>query len=89
MILLPEVDSENDAEKIAGKILEIIQRPFDLETRTVQVTTSIGMAFYPKDGVVAEGLMKNADQAMYQAKEKGRNNYQSFKLNSNRIKAVS
>ncbi len=80
MILLSEVDPERDAEKIAGKILEIMQRPFQLETQSVQVTASIGMAFYPKDGLSAEGLMKNADQAMYRAKEQGRNNFQIFGL---------
>ena len=88
MILFSEVGHETDVEKIAGKILEIVQRPFPLETQTVQVTASIGMAFYPKDGRNANLLMKNADRAMYRAKEQGRNNYQRFDLDSDRREAV-
>ena len=73
MVLLSEVGHDSNVERIEGKLLEIIQRPFKLETQIVQVTASIGMAFYPKDGHNADLLMKNADLAMYRAKAQGKN----------------
>lgn len=80
MILLPETGQEKDAGRIAGKILEVIGQPIYLGHQPVQITVSIGLAFYPKDGDTPESLMKNADLAMYQAKAKGRNNYQYYGL---------
>ncbi|MBI5606923.1 MAG: diguanylate cyclase [Deltaproteobacteria bacterium] len=73
IILLPETGDEKDSEKIAEKILEVIRKPFHLDNRPVQITISIGLSFYPKDGKNAEHLIKNADQAMYRAKSEGRN----------------
>jgi GGDEF domain-containing protein len=70
-----------------GTLINIILPVFHLQVLPA-IAPSIGMAFYPKDGVTAEGLMKNADRAMYQAKEQGRNNYQGFDLNLNRSEAV-
>lgn len=78
--LLPETGHEDDIGKIADKILDEIQKPLSLDGRSVQATISIGLAFYPKDGQTVELLLKNADRAMYRAKELGRNNYQVFDL---------
>jgi diguanylate cyclase (GGDEF)-like protein/PAS domain S-box-containing protein len=78
MILLPETADEKDGGRIAEKILEVIQLPYELDEHTVRVTVSIGLALYPKDGETPELLMKNADAAMYQAKEKGRNRFQYY-----------
>ncbi|HEY5609672.1 MAG TPA: PAS domain S-box protein, partial [Thermoanaerobaculia bacterium] len=75
-VLLAELGDERDASKIAQKILETIAEPFVLERHELYVTTSIGIAVFPDDGDDAETLLKNADSAMYRAKEFGRNNYQ-------------
>jgi diguanylate cyclase (GGDEF)-like protein/PAS domain S-box-containing protein len=78
MILLPETGDEKDGGRIAEKILEVIQLPYELDEHTVRLTVSIGLALYPRDGETPELLMKNADAAMYQAKEKGRNRFQYY-----------
>ena len=77
-ILLTEIGSTSDAIRIARKVLEAIRQPFSLAKREISVTTSIGVAVYPDDGNHADMLLKNADTAMYQAKENGRNNIQPF-----------
>ena len=76
-LLLPIAHSE-DAARVAQKIVEAIRYPFHIEGREFFTTTSIGISIYPEDGTDAETLIKNADTAMYQAKEQGRDNYQLF-----------
>jgi diguanylate cyclase (GGDEF)-like protein/PAS domain S-box-containing protein len=76
-LLLPIGHSE-DAAVVAQKILEAIRYPFHIEGREFFTTTSIGISIYPEDGTDAATLIKNADTAMYQAKEQGRDNYQLF-----------
>src|SRR6202022_5133741 len=61
--------------------------PFEIEQNTLRVTASIGVSTYPEDGQSAELLIRNADLAMYQAKEKGRSNYQFFEKGMN-VRAV-
>jgi diguanylate cyclase (GGDEF)-like protein/PAS domain S-box-containing protein len=78
MLLLPEINQKEDVELIAGKIVDSFQRAFILVNREVKITTSIGIAIYPEDGLDFDTLKKNADIAMYKAKEKGRNNFQSY-----------
>lgn len=80
IITLPFLKREADAIKIIKKILHGLRQPFTLEdtVTTVLSTPSIGVCFYPKDGDSAENLLKNADIAMYKAKEKGRNAFQIF-----------
>jgi diguanylate cyclase (GGDEF)-like protein/PAS domain S-box-containing protein len=75
-ILLGDLKSEDDAAKIAQKLLETIAHPLSVEGHELYVTTSVGIALYPNDGDSAEALLKNADSAMYRAKEAGRNSYQ-------------
>jgi diguanylate cyclase (GGDEF)-like protein/PAS domain S-box-containing protein len=75
-LLLPEIARVQDAAKIAQKVLKAFQEPFVLDGYELNITTSIGVAMYPDDGEDADTLLKNADIAMYQAKQKGRNNYQ-------------
>jgi diguanylate cyclase (GGDEF)-like protein len=60
-------------------MLEAVAEAHFIEQHDLHVTTSIGVSVYPEDGVDAETLIKNADTAMYQAKETGRQNYQFFK----------
>jgi diguanylate cyclase (GGDEF)-like protein len=77
-VLLPRLHRSDDAAPIAMKIIEAIRYPFHIEGREFFITTSIGISLFPEDGVDAETLIKNADTAMYQAKEVGRDNYQLF-----------
>jgi len=87
VILLSEVAHAGDAGVKAGKILSALGAPFEIEQNTLRVTASIGVTTYPEDGQSAELLMRNADLAMYQAKEKGRSNYQFFEKGMN-VRAV-
>jgi diguanylate cyclase (GGDEF)-like protein/PAS domain S-box-containing protein len=75
-LLLPEMAQVQDAATIAQKVLKAFQEPFVLDGHELNITTSIGVAVYPDDGEDADTLLKNADVALYQAKQKGRNNYQ-------------
>ena len=77
-MLLPGMTQTEDAAGIAQKILEAVKKPLTLGGHELNITASIGIAIYPADGEVAEALMKNADTAMYHAKEQGRNSYQFF-----------
>jgi diguanylate cyclase (GGDEF)-like protein/PAS domain S-box-containing protein len=75
-ILLPEVSRSEDAAHVAQKILDTISSPLRWDNHDVYVTTSIGISLSPSDGIDSETLIKSADNAMYRAKELGRNNYQ-------------
>jgi diguanylate cyclase (GGDEF)-like protein/PAS domain S-box-containing protein len=77
-VLLPRLHESDDAAPVALKIIEAVRYPFHIEGREFFTTTSIGISLFPEDGVDAETLIKNADTAMYQAKELGRDNYQLF-----------
>ena len=87
VILLSEVAHAGDAGVKAGKILSALSAPFEMEQNTLRITGSIGLSTYPEDGRSAELLIRNADLAMYQAKEKGRSNYQFFEKGMN-VRAV-
>jgi diguanylate cyclase (GGDEF)-like protein/PAS domain S-box-containing protein len=78
MILLPQIKEIQDAAKTAQKILQTFESPFYIEGQPLQTSTSIGISLYPHDGDDLQTLMKNADIALYRAKEKGRNNYQLY-----------
>jgi diguanylate cyclase (GGDEF)-like protein len=84
-IILDEADSMQSVALVAQKILDFMAQPFFLEGNEVVVTTSIGVAFYPTDAADAEELQKNADAAMYHAKEKGKNNFQFFTAEMNAL----
>lgn len=77
-LLLPQVTMVEEATQHAQKIIELLATPFKLNGHELHVTTSIGMAFYPEDGENPEILLKNAETAMYRAKEQGRNNFQLY-----------
>ncbi len=69
---------QRDAEKVAERILDEFSSPFMIGDEPVQVSASLGMTYYPADAVHVEGLLKNAEQAMYRAKEKGGNSCEYF-----------
>ena len=77
-LLVPGISAEEDAAKIARKICEAIHDPFWIDGRELFVTTSVGVSVYPSDGHDSETLVRNADSAMYRAKEQGRDNYQLY-----------
>jgi diguanylate cyclase (GGDEF)-like protein len=78
VVLLNEVESVPDAVVMAEKIIEAMSQPHLVSGHQLNVTFSIGISFYPDDGKDLETVARNADAAMYQAKEKGRNTYQIF-----------
>lgn len=78
VIVLPEITRGGDAAQVAQKIIDTLSDPIALEEREITVTPSIGISVFPEDGSDAETLIRNADAAMYHAKEMGRSNYQFF-----------
>jgi diguanylate cyclase (GGDEF)-like protein/PAS domain S-box-containing protein len=79
VILLSQVEHEQDAAFSAQKILRSLSVPHHIDNKSLDINVSIGMSTYPTDGRDAESLMNNADTAMYEAKQHGRNNYQFFR----------
>ena len=87
VVLLSEAEQWEDAAVIARKILQAVAETHSIDDRDLHITTSIGVSVFPDDGRDAETLIKNADTAMYQAKEHGRQNFQFFKPEMN-VRAV-
>ncbi len=87
VVLLSEVAQVEDPAITARRLLQAVADPHFIEQHDLHVTTSIGVSVYPDDGLDAETLIKNADTAMYQAKENGRQSYQFFKPAMN-VRAV-
>jgi diguanylate cyclase (GGDEF)-like protein len=83
IVLLTEVNSMKDAAKVAQRVLRLLSRPFLLDSHEVFITASIGIALYPDDGLDVDTLLKNADTAMYHAKDQGKNNFQFYKESLN------
>ena len=77
-VMLANLAKADDAGMVAQKIVEALAAPFDLDSHQVYVSASIGIALYPGDGGEPDTLLKNADTAMYRAKEQGRNGYQYY-----------
>ncbi len=87
VVLVTEDKYAEDAALTADKIIAALAAPHAIDKRELHVTTSIGISVYPTDGENTETLIKNADTAMYHAKEKGRDNYQFFRHEMN-VRAV-
>jgi diguanylate cyclase (GGDEF)-like protein/PAS domain S-box-containing protein len=83
VIVLWEMSNVQDAAACADKILLSLEAPHRIDDHELHLTASIGIATYPDDGTDAQTLMKNADSAMYHAKDAGRSNYQFFKSDMN------
>ncbi|MEG4279097.1 EAL domain-containing protein [Microcoleus sp. MON1_C1] len=77
-VLLYNINSPEEATKICQLIIQSLSSPFDFEGLELYIKASLGIALAPYDGEDAETLLKNADAAMYKAKQKGRNNYQFY-----------
>ena len=78
VVVLPNLDRPKDAERVALKLVEALARPFEPGGHELRVSASIGISLFPEDGTDTESLLRNADSAMYHAKDMGRNNYQFF-----------
>ena len=87
VVLLSEVERSEDAAITARRMLQAVAEAHPIDQHDLHVTSSIGVSVYPDDGLDAETLIKNADTAMYQAKENGRQSYQFFKPAMN-VRAV-
>ncbi|MDP2858534.1 MAG: PAS domain S-box protein, partial [Bacillota bacterium] len=90
-VLLPGISQVQDAVSTAQRILETVKQPRVLAGHEFHITTSIGIAIYPSDGTDAEALMRNADTAMYRAKEQGRDNCQLYSpaMNANILERMA
>jgi diguanylate cyclase (GGDEF)-like protein len=80
-------DTHVDVAIAAGRMLQAVAEPHSIDRHELHVTASIGVSVYPEDGLDAETLIKNADTAMYQAKENGRQSYRFFEPDMN-VRAV-
>jgi diguanylate cyclase (GGDEF)-like protein/PAS domain S-box-containing protein len=83
VVLLPDLTRGRDAGAAAAKILAVLSAPYCIDSHSVHVSASIGVVIFPDDGQNAETLLKNADFAMYHAKECGRGNFQFFREDMN------
>ncbi|MEH6503603.1 MAG: EAL domain-containing protein [Cycloclasticus sp.] len=84
-VILCEIDSVENVAIIAQRIIDRFKEPFEIEGNQAQISVSIGVAFYPDDGVDVNTLLQHADAAMYHAKDQGRNNYQLFSAEMNKF----
>lgn len=82
-VLLEYLRSDQDASRVAERVVREFSEPFKISEHEVIVTTSIGISVFPRDDDTAESLVKNADAAMYRAKEAGRNRYQFYTQDMN------
>jgi diguanylate cyclase (GGDEF)-like protein/PAS domain S-box-containing protein len=80
VVLLEDLGEDASPDHVAHKILEEVRRPFQVEGHEIHASGSLGLALFPEDGGDAETLLKNADAAMYHAKELGRNGFRMFSV---------
>lgn len=78
-VLLSEIKQPEDAATKSGRLLQAVAEPYSIDQHDLHITASIGISIYPDDGPDAETLIRNADTAMHQAKENGRQGYQFFR----------
>lgn len=78
--LLPNLGSATDASRVTSNLIERLRKPYVIEGKEIYCSPSIGVSLYPNDGGALEALVQNADAAMYEAKEAGRNTYRFFTL---------
>lgn len=84
VVLLERYKSTSNLSRIAQKLINTIEQPIELKHNVVSVGASIGIAMYPDDAITQDKLLRNADVAMYHAKQLGRNNFQFFTEQLNR-----
>ena len=77
-VILPELTETKRTEKVAQNIIHALTQPFHIGKETIYISASVGITLYPNDATELESLLKNADQAMYAAKDQGRNCFSYF-----------
>ena len=77
-ILLDDINSDSHISLLAEKLLDTLKKPFKINKHELFVTASIGISIFPNDGEDSDTLLRNADVAMYRAKDLGKNNYQFY-----------
>ncbi len=82
-VILEQINTSENTDMIAAKILKVLSEPYLIENRELTIQASIGISMYPNDGDNNEVLLRNADAAMYHAKARGRNNFQYFSAEMN------
>jgi diguanylate cyclase (GGDEF)-like protein/PAS domain S-box-containing protein len=88
IVILKEVTDTSQVNEAAERIVEALSRPFVVNGRSLATTVSIGVSLFPRDGADMGELLRHSDTAMYQAKERGRNNWQIFSpIMGRRLKA--
>lgn len=83
VVLLPHVEDADGAAEVAEKVLQACKEAIGLEAAALAISFSIGISLYPDDAYDAEGMLRNADTAMYEAKMQGRNGYRFFNASMN------
>jgi diguanylate cyclase (GGDEF)-like protein/PAS domain S-box-containing protein len=78
IVVLPELATDEGSILVAEKLIAAVSEPVELEGQSLTVTPSIGISIFPRDGETPDALIRNADAAMYLAKERGRSNFQFF-----------
>ena len=78
VVVVSNLEKSEDAALVAQHIQELVSRPFTIDGHEFGITCSIGISLYPKDGHDVDSLLKNADAAMYRAKEQSRNSFQFY-----------
>ncbi|MEH6451846.1 MAG: EAL domain-containing protein [Psychromonas sp.] len=84
LLIIPELEEESDAKKMATKILALFEQPFVYKKQEFFTTISIGMSIYPQDGDNTDSLLQNADTALYRVKAAGRNGFSFYNANMNK-----
>ncbi|MDX1693745.1 MAG: EAL domain-containing protein [Ketobacteraceae bacterium] len=82
-LLLPRIRNQEDAEAIAGKIINILSEPFHIEGHELYLSVSIGITIYPDSGTTMDSLIQHADIAMYDIKGNGKNGFRFFNEDMN------
>jgi diguanylate cyclase (GGDEF)-like protein/PAS domain S-box-containing protein len=77
-VLQPDIAAIDGAATLAGRVIDAMAQPFRISNRDIHISPSIGISIFPSDSGQPEELLKNADMAMYLAKNEGRNNFQFF-----------
>jgi len=78
LLLAPDVEEPDRLERLAFKLVDALERPFEIDSHVLHVTPSVGICCFPEHGADRATLMRNADTAMYFAKSSGRNTYKFF-----------
>jgi diguanylate cyclase (GGDEF)-like protein/PAS domain S-box-containing protein len=87
ILLLTEIEDVEDVMKVSQKIFQALDPVIRVHNQSLHVTASLGISVYPEDGADINAMLKNADVALYRAKELGRNRYQFYNLGMN-LKSV-